>query len=237
MMAARELLSLWQELVQMPAPACRTGFVPGMWQRARAASKATSILPRSLEAVSGLSFHNVCRTERTASVSILSTGTERIGAQYSRSVMAHCARCLALRHSLALASISASATSPNVGLPAFAFAASRLASIGFLPLMSVRKLHRGAGGLRRAERRPPSQAPSISPCSQENRKIHSLPPVGATTSRSIVIGSRLRGCGRPRRQFAAWHVSAQRLGMTMSITFRRGLWRIARTREGKIRLS
>ena len=76
MMSARELGALWQQLVQMAAPTSRIGFVLPMKPRALAASRTASMRPLRREAVSGARVHRGLRTERTASVSIPSTGVD-----------------------------------------------------------------------------------------------------------------------------------------------------------------
>jgi len=102
----------------------------------RAASSTASIRPRTRDAVSGFTVHSCCSTSITASVVTSSTGVWRKGAAYWVKVIAHCARCLALRQPDALASSKASATCPNVLRPSCARRSPSRASIGSTPQAS-----------------------------------------------------------------------------------------------------
>ena len=98
MMAARELLALWQELVQMPAPARRIGFVPDDGLAPAPRPERPQCARATREAVSGFPSRGVAgRTEPPRVNLVDRPGADRRGI-YSQASCAHCARCFALRH-------------------------------------------------------------------------------------------------------------------------------------------
>jgi len=93
-------------------------------------------------------------TDSTSSVLILSTGSRRRGAAYSRSVFSHCAACLLLRYEGRIASNSRSAHSPDVALFVAGLAPFGLIPSASLPRASPANSRARASGTSRAEPNP-----------------------------------------------------------------------------------